>query len=126
MYQNNNDELEKIVKKLRTIEKWEEDYALYKECEKVFYNYNRNKSIELIQKIIQKYASQINTWGILCDNVKICYITYDDKSDKYIMDMLAYLGHKRIRRKANREGFIANYKRRVYFLIFQNQHSIYV
>lgn len=94
MYQNNNDELEKIVKKLRTIEKWEEDYALYKECEKVFYNYNRNKSIELIQKIIQKYASQINTWGILCDNVKICYITYDDKSDKYIMDMLAYLGQR--------------------------------
>lgn len=94
MYQNNNDELEKIVKKLRTIEKWEEDYALYKECEKVFYNYNRNKSIELIQKIIQKYASQINTWGILCDDVKICYITYDDKSDKYIMDMLAYLGQR--------------------------------
>lgn len=94
MYQNNNDELEKIVKKLQTIEKWEEDYALYKECEKVFYNYNRNKSIELIQKIIQKYASQINTWGFFCDNVKICYITYDDKSDKYIMDMLAYLGQR--------------------------------
>ncbi len=94
MYQNNKKELENIIKKLQTIEKWEEDYALYKECEKVFYNYNRNKSIELIQKIIQKYASQINTWGFFCDNVKICYITYDDKSDKYIVDMLAYLGQR--------------------------------
>lgn len=94
MYQNNKKELENIIKKLQTIEKWEEDYALYKECEKVFYNYNRNKSIELIQKIIQKYASQINTWGFFCYNVKICYITYDDKSDKYIMDMLAYLGQR--------------------------------
>lgn len=89
MYRN---EYEKIVEQVKTVVELARDCGNITRCENILRNFERGQALACLQDMIREYQSQINTWGLVIDGVRVFYgRPLEQCTDMYIRDQLRYI-----------------------------------
>ena len=89
MYRN---EYEKALGQVKTAVEFARDCSNISRCETNMRCFNRGQAMACLQEMIQEYESQINTFGLWIDGVRVVHgIPLEQFSDIHIQNQLQYV-----------------------------------
>ena len=89
MYRN---EYEKALEQVKTAVEFARDCSNISRCETNMRYFNRGQALTCLQDMIREYESQINTFGLWIDGVRVVYgVPLEQFSDIHIQNQLQYI-----------------------------------
>ena len=89
MYRN---EYEKALEQVKTAVEFARDCSNISRCETNMHYFNRGQAITCLQDMIREYESQINTFGLWIDGVRVVHgVPLEQFSDTHIRSQLQYI-----------------------------------
>lgn len=89
MYQN---EYEKALEQVKKAVEYARDCSNITRCENTLRNFERRQALTCLQDMIREYESQINTFGIWVDGVRVVYgVPLEQFTDLHIQMQLQYV-----------------------------------
>ena len=89
MYRN---EYEKALEQVKTAVEFAKDCSNITRCENTLRNFDRGQALICLQDMIREYESQINTFGLWIDGVRVVYgVPLEHFSDMHIQNQLQYI-----------------------------------
>lgn len=89
MYQN---EYEKALEQVKKAVEYAGDCSNITRCENTLRNFERRQALTCLQDMIREYESQINTFGIWVDGVRVVYgVPLEQFTDLHIQMQLQYV-----------------------------------
>lgn len=89
MYQN---EYEKALEQVKKAVEYARDCSNITRCENTLRNFERRQALTCLQDMIWEYESQINTFGIWVDGVRVVYgVPLEQFTDLHIQMQLQYV-----------------------------------
>lgn len=90
MYQENYD---KTIERMHSVLELAKDYSNMKRCEDNLMCYDREKAWTCLQDMLREYATQIDTFGVWVDGVRLVKgTTLESLSDQTVQTQLRYIG----------------------------------
>ena len=91
MYRN---EYEKSLERVKTAVEFAKDCSNISRCETNMRYLNRGQALTCLQDMIREYESQINTFGLWIDGVRVVYgVPLEQFSDIHIQNQLQYIAN---------------------------------
>ena len=91
MYRN---EYEKALEQVKTAVEFARDCSNISRCETNMRYFNRGQAMACLQDMIREYESQINTFGLWIDGVRVVYgVPLEQFSDTHIQNQLQYIAN---------------------------------
>lgn len=89
MYRN---EYEKALEQVKTAVEFARDCSNISRCETNMHYFNRGQAITCLQDMIREYESQIDTFGLWIDGVRVVHgVPLEQFSDIHIQNQLQYI-----------------------------------
>ena len=89
MYRENYDQ---TIERMQSATELAKDYSNMKRCEENLQHYNRERAWMCLQDMIREYESQINTFGLWIDGVRVVHgVPLEQFSDTHIQNQLQYI-----------------------------------
>ena len=89
MYRN---EYEKALEQVKTAVEFARDCSNISRCETNMHYFNRGQAMTCLQDMIREYESQINTFGLWIDGVRVVHgVPLEQFSDIHIQNQLQYI-----------------------------------
>lgn len=91
MYRN---EYEKALEQVKTAVEFARDCSNISRCETNMRYFNRGQALTCLQDMIREYESQINTFGLWIDGVRVVHgVPLEQFSDMHIQNQLQYIAN---------------------------------